>query len=225
MKPIRTLLAEDHTIVREGLRTLLRADKGIEVVAEARNGREAVRLSRALRPDVVVLDIAMPRLNGLEAARQIMARAPKTRVLILSAYSDDAYIDGVIAAGAVGFLVKQTSAQILEDAIHAVMEGRMFYSPQVAKHVRSHYKRSEKPTKLTKRKGTTLTSRELEVIRRIAEGETNKQVASGLNISIKTVEKHRQHLMEKLSIHDTAGLTRYAVAHGIVDCNVKITNA
>ncbi len=144
-------------------------------------------------------------------------------MLILSAYNDDAYIDGVIASGAVGFLVKQTSAQILEDAIHAVMDGRMFYSAQVAKLVRSRYKRSEKPGKLTKKKGTNLTSRELEVIKWIAGGESNKQVASRLNISIKTVEKHRQHLMEKLSIHDTAALTRYAVSHGIVDCGLQVT--
>lgn len=223
MKQIRTLLAEDHTIVREGLRTLLRADRGIEVIAEARNGREAVRLAVALRPDVVVLDIAMPRLNGLEATRQIMVRAPKTKVLILSAYNDDAYIDGVIAAGAMGFLVKQTSAQILDQAIHAVMGGQMFYSPQIAKHLRNHYKKSEMPSKLTKINGTEPTFRELEVLRWIVEGETNRNIAAGLDISIKTVEKHRQHLMEKLDTHNTAGLTRYAVARGIVDSGLQVT--
>ena len=139
MKPINTLLADDHTIVREGLRALLLADGGINVVGEARNGREAVELSVELRPDVVVMDIAMPLLNGLEATRQIVAAVPSIKVLILSAHSDDAYIDRVISVGAVGFLIKQTSAQILAKAIHEIMGGNTFYSPQVSKRLRDHY--------------------------------------------------------------------------------------
>jgi DNA-binding NarL/FixJ family response regulator len=223
MKSIKTLLADDHTIVREGLRALLLADGGIQVVAEAHNGREAVDMATALRPDVVVMDIAMPLLNGLEATRQILAAVPGTKVLILSAHSDDAYIDRVIAVGAVGFLIKQTSAQILAKAIHEIMAGNTFYSPQIAKRVRDHYQAPDKSGGLMIRKATGLTSRELEVIQLVAEGQANKQVAAGLSISIKTVEKHRQHLMDKLNIHDTAGLTRYAIARGIIESSVQVT--
>lgn len=223
MTKIKTLLADDHTIVREGLRALLLADGGIEVIAEARNGREAVTLTKELKPEVVVMDIAMPLLNGLEATRQILAFAPKTKVLVLSAHSDDAYIDRVIAVGAVGFLIKQTSAQILAKAIHEIMAGNAFYSPQVSKRVRDHYNKPDTAGGLMIKKATGLTSRELEVIQLVAEGHANKQVAADLNISIKTVEKHRQHLMDKLNIHDTAGLTRYAIAQGIIESSVQVT--
>jgi DNA-binding NarL/FixJ family response regulator len=223
MKLIKTLLADDHTIVREGLHALLLADGGIEVVGQAHNGREAVEMTLAKRPDVVVMDIAMPLLNGLEATRQILISAPKTKVLILSAHSDDAYIDRVIAVGAVGFLIKQTSAQILAKAIHEVMAGNAFYSPQVSKRLRDHYGKAETAGGLMIKKPTGLTSRELEVIQLVAEGHANKQVAADLHISIKTVEKHRQHLMDKLNIHDTAGLTRYAIAQGIIESCVQLT--
>jgi DNA-binding NarL/FixJ family response regulator len=223
MKIVKTLLADDHTIVRQGLRALLVAAGGIEVVGEARNGREAVELAASLRPEVVVMDIAMPLLNGLEATKQILTAAPNTKVLILSAHSDDAYIDRVIAVGAAGFLVKQTSAQILAKAILEVVAGNTFYSPQVSKRVRDHYEAPDRPGGLLIKKATGLTSRELEVIQLVAEGQANKQVAAGLNISIKTVEKHRQHLMDKLNIHDTAGLTRYAIARGIIESSVQVT--
>ncbi len=223
MKTIKTLLADDHTIVREGLRALLAADAGIAVVGEAHNGREAVDMALSLSPDVVVMDIAMPLLNGLEATRQILAKKPGTKVLILSAHSDDAYIDRVIAVGAVGFLIKQTSAQILAKAIHEIMAGNAFYSPQVSKRLRDHYQKPDKIGGLMIKKATGLTSRELEVIQLVAEGHANKQVADGLKISIKTVEKHRQHLMDKLNIHDTAGLTRYAIAQGIIESSVQVT--
>jgi DNA-binding NarL/FixJ family response regulator len=223
MKIIKTVLADDHTIVREGLRALLFADKGIEVVGEAHNGREAVAMAEALRPDVVVMDIAMPLLNGLEATKQILAFNPSVKVLVLSAHSDDAYIDRVIAVGASGFLIKQTSAQILAKAIHEIMAGNVFYSPQVSKRLREHYLKPDKVGGLLIKKATGLTSRELEVIQLVAEGHANKQVASGLKISIKTVEKHRQHLMDKLNIHDTAGLTRYAIAQGIIESSVQVT--
>lgn len=223
MKHIKTLLADDHTIVREGLRALLAADSGIVVVGEAHNGREAVDMALAMSPDVVVMDIAMPLLNGLEATRQILAKKPGTKVLILSAHSDDAYIDRVIAVGAVGFLIKQTSAQILAKAIHEIMAGNAFYSPQISKRLRDHYQKPDKIGGLMIKKATGLTSRELEVIQLVAEGHANKQVADGLKISIKTVEKHRQHLMDKLNIHDTAGLTRYAIAQGIIESSVQVT--
>jgi len=223
MKLIRTLLADDHTIVREGLRALLLSDSGIQVVGEAHDGREAVSMAAALHPDVVVMDIAMPILNGLEATRQILSSAPATKVIILSAHSDDAYIDRVATLGAVGFLIKQTSAQILAKAIHEVMAGNTFYSPKVAKRLHDHYKTPDKIGGLLIKKATGLTPRELEVIQLIAEGHANKQVADKLKISIKTVEKHRQHLMDKLNIHDTAGLTRYAIAQGIIESSVQVT--
>jgi DNA-binding NarL/FixJ family response regulator len=180
-------------------------------------------MAAALHPDVVVMDIAMPLLNGLEATRHILEASPAVKVLILSAHSDDAYIDRVISVGAVGFLIKQTSAQILAKAIHEVMSGKAFYSPQVSKRLRDHYHRPERDGALVVKKATGLTSRELEVIQLVAEGQANKQVAAGLNISIKTVEKHRQHLMDKLNIHDTAGLTRYAIAQGIIESSVQVT--
>jgi len=144
-------------------------------------------------------------------------------VLILSAHSDDAYIDRVIAVGAVGFLIKQTSAQILGKAIHEVMAGNTYYSPQVSKRLQDHYQPAERAGGLMVKKATGLTSRELEVIQLVAEGQANKQVASILKISIKTVEKHRQHLMDKLGIHDTAGLTRYAIGRGIIESSVQVT--
>jgi DNA-binding NarL/FixJ family response regulator len=223
MKIIKTLLADDHMIVREGLRSLLLGDGRIKIVGEAHNGREAVTLALSLNPDVVVMDIAMPLLNGLEATRQILAVRPAIKVLILSAHSDDAYIDRVIAVGAAGFLIKQTSAQILAKAIHDIMDGNSFYSPQVSRRLQDHYQKPDKSGGLLIKKATGLTSRELEVIQLVAEGHANKQVASDLKISIKTVEKHRQHLMDKLNIHDTAGLTRYAIAQGIIESSVQVT--
>ncbi len=210
-------------IVREGLRALLIADGGIDVVGEAKNGRDAVKMALELHPDVLVMDIAMPLLNGLEATTQVLAEMPKAKIIILSAHSDDAYIDRVIAVGAVGFLIKQTSAQILAKAIHEVMQGNSFYSPQVSKRLRDHYHAPERAGGLLVKKATGLTSRELEVIQLVAEGMANKQVAVELKISIKTVEKHRQHLMDKLNIHDTAGLTRYAISRGIIESSVQVT--
>jgi DNA-binding NarL/FixJ family response regulator len=223
MKPITVLLAEDHEIVREGLRKLLEADSDIEVVGTAANGRQAVALTKKLRPDVVVMDIAMPLLNGLEATRQIRAAFPDTKVLILSAHSDDAYIEQVMALGAAGYLIKQTSAHFLSQAIREVKTGSTFFSPSIARQMRDHYEQATGRVGLLKKKGDRLTSREVEVLQLIAEGEANKQTAAELGISIKTVEKHRQRLMEKLNIHDTAGLTRYAIAAGIIESSVQLT--
>jgi DNA-binding NarL/FixJ family response regulator len=222
IKTIKTLLADDHMIVREGLRALLATDPTIEVIAEAHDGREAVELAKTHLPDVVVMDIAMPLLNGLEAAKQILKLLPATKIVILSAHNDDAYIDRVIEIGAVGFLVKQTSAQVLAKAIKVVAAGDTFFSPSVAKRIQENYGKVQKSGALLTKKSYGLTSREMEVIQLVAEGQANKQVASELKISIKTVEKHRQHLMDKLNIHDTAGLTRYAIAQGIIESSVQI---
>ena len=222
-KPVTVLLAEDHAIVRQGLRTLLETEGHFNVIGQAETGREAVDLAARLRPDVILMDIAMPVLNGLEATRQILAANPKAKVLILSAHSDDEYIDRMTAAGAIGFLEKQTSAEILTRAIHEVAKGRTFYSPSIAKRLADGRNRSRDRDGLLKSNGVRLTSRETEVLQLVAEGSANKQVAAALNISIKTVEKHRQHLMDKLNIHETAGLTRYAIAQGIVESSVQVT--
>ena len=223
MKQITVLLAEDHMIVREGLRALLAAEADVEVVGEAQTGRQAVQLTKKLRPDVVVMDIAMPLLNGLEATRQIRRAVPTTRVLILSAHSDDEYIRQVILLGAAGYLIKQTSADFLSKAIREVHKGNTFFSPSIANRLRDLSLASPEGSGALKKKKTALSSREMEVLQLIAEGKANKQVARELGISIKTVEKHRQHLMSKLDLHDTAGLTRYAIAAGIIESRVQMT--
>ena len=206
-KQITILLAEDHAIVRQGLCALLNADGHFKIVAEAKTGREAVEMTAALKPDVILMDIAMPVLNGLEATRQILAANPAAKVIVLSAHSDDEYIKRMCAAGVSGFLEKQTSAEILTKAISEVAGGGIFFSPSIAKRLHVN--------------GPRLTARETEVLQLVAEGAANKQVAAALCISIKTVEKHRQHLMDKLKIHDTAGLTRYAIAEGVVESGVR----
>jgi len=223
MKQITVLLAEDHTIVREGLRALLEVESDIEVVGEAQTGRQAVQMTKRLRPGVVVMDIAMPLLNGLEATRRILKTVPATRVLILSAHGDDEYIRQVITLGAAGYLIKQTSADLLSRAIREVQKGNTFFSPSIASRVHSLSLESPDGCAVLKKKGTALSSRELEVLQLIAEGKANKQIARELGISIKTVEKHRQHLMSKLDLHDTAGLTRYAIAAGIIESSVQVT--
>ena len=219
MTSITVLLAEDHQIVREGLRALLQLEKDIEVVGEAANGRDAVRLAASLCPDVVVMDIAMPLLNGLEAARQILGAAPATRLLILSAHSDDAYVERVMQLGAAGYLVKQTAAHILPTAIREIHRGKSFFSPTITKRLPNH----QTKTSAAKKNPANLTSREMEVLQLVAEGKANKESADVLHISIKTIEKHRQKVMEKLNIHDTASLTRYAIANGIIESSVQVT--
>lgn len=225
MNPISVLLVEDHTIVREGLRILLSVERDIVVAGEAGNGREAVRQARRLRPDVVVMDIAMPLLNGLEATRQILAALPDTKILILSAHSDDAYVDQVMSFGAAGYLIKQTASHVLPEAIRKVHRGHRFFSPIIAKRLGLQRPGSRRngPKPATGADPSRLTSRESEVLQLIAEGKANKETAGELNISIKTVEKHRQSLMNKLGIHDTAGLTRHAIAAGIIESSVQVT--
>jgi DNA-binding NarL/FixJ family response regulator len=213
MKRITVLLAEDHMVVREGLRKLLMAEADLEVVGEAQTGCQAVALAKRLRPAVVVMDIAMPLVNGLEATRQIRKAVPGTKVLILSAHSDDAYVEQAIAFGAVGFLLKQASSHDLSRAIREAQNGNIFFSPSIAK--RLHDQKSLAGGRPLRKRVARLSSRELEVLRLIAEGKANKQTAAELGISIKTVEKHRQSLMAKLNIHEISGLTRYAVAAGI----------
>lgn len=224
MNPITVLLAEDHQIVREGLRAMLNLETDIKIVGEAENGRQAVALVSQLCPDVVVMDIAMPLLNGMEATRQILQTTPNTKVLILSAHSDDAYVAMVMAIGASGYLIKQTAAHVLPEAIRQVHQGKTFFSPTIAKR-RNHQKQKshDRGELVVKKDASVLSSREMEVLQLIAEGKANKETADELNISVKTVEKHRQSLMDKLNIHDTAGLTRHAIATGIIESSVQVT--
>jgi DNA-binding NarL/FixJ family response regulator len=223
MKRITVLLAEDLQIVREGFRSLLKHERDIEVVGEAETGRQAVQLTRKLRPDVVVMDIAMPLLNGLEATRQIRKDFPDTKVLILSAHSDDAYVEQVTELGAAGFLLKQTSSHNLATAIREVQKGNTFYSPAISKRLDGRGQKRQDREGNFKKKNNRLSSREVEVLQLIAEGKPNKQVAAELGVSFKTIDKHRQHLMSKLNIHDIAGLTRYAIAQGIIENSVRVT--
>ena len=223
MKRITVLLAEDHMVVREGFRKMLELEDDFEIVAEAPDGRQAVAMAKKFHPDVVLMDIAMPLLNGLEATRQMLKALPVTKVLMLSAHSDDAYVSNATESGAVGFLLKQTSAHDVCRAIREVNNGKTFFSPSISRRQdRIHPLSSDRSGALTK-KAVPLTSREMEVLQLIAEGKANKETASELGIGIKTVEKHREHVMQKLDIHDTAGLTRYAIGAGIIESSVQLT--
>src|SRR5213593_203698 len=219
------LLADDHTVVRQGLRALLQAEPDIQIAGEADTGRQAVQLAKSLKPDVVVMDIAMPGLNGLEATRQILKLAPNTRVLILSSYSDDEYVHQSTEAGAAGYLLKQAAVTDLVKAIREVKSGHAIYSPAISRRLVQRYRETLRRGVPVKKRTDVLTSRETEVLQLIAEGKANKQIAAELGLSIKTIEKHRQQLMNKLGIHDIAGLTRYAIAKGIIETSAVAGSA
>ncbi len=223
MKLLTILLAEDHTVVREGLFKMLNLEDDFQVISEAQDGRAAVALAKKYHPEVVLMDIAMPLLNGLEATRQIVKDLPATKVIMLSAHSDDAYVARAIESGAVGFLLKQTSAHDVCRAVREVQKGKTFFSPSITKHLNYLNPHLHGNTGMFSKKTAQLTSREMEVLQLIAEGKANKETAAELGIGIKTVEKHREHLMEKLDIHDTAGLTRYAISAGIIESSVQLT--
>lgn len=213
MMPIRILLADDHTLIRAGLRSLLQGLPDIQVVAEASDGREALALVEAHRPDVMLMDIAMPGLNGLQATALVAREYPETRVIILSMHCDEEYVRQAVLAGALGYLLKDSGTAELELAIRAVIRGEPYLSPAVSKHVLADYARyaggepgPDEP----------LTRRQREVLRLIAEGQTTKSMARALGISVKTVETHRAQLMDRLGIHDVAGLVRHAIRIGLI---------
>jgi DNA-binding NarL/FixJ family response regulator len=217
MNPITVLLSDDHTIVRQGLRTLLEAAADIAVVGEAENGRQSVTETLRFRPHVVLLDLSMPLLNGVEATRQIMCALPATKVLILSSYSDNQHVQQAIEAGAAGYLMKEAAADDLLWAIREVHRGNAFFSPLIFKNVVDQWRAGGRPSPPAS--ASRLSMRQAEVLQLIAEGHISKEIAVLLSISEKTVEKHRQALMNKLGIHKTSALTRYAVSRGIVDLN------
>ncbi len=223
MKRITVLLAEDHMVVREGFRKMLEMEADFQIVGEAQDGRQAVAMIKKLRPAVVLMDIAMPRLNGLEATRQVLKDCPETRIIMLSAHSDDAYVEDANNAGAKGFLLKQSSANAVCEAIREVEKGKTFFSASIAKRLQERDRKSPDRGGSLKSRNSNLSSREMEVLQLIAEGKANKETAAELGISIKTVEKHRENLMTKLNIHDTAGLTRYAISAGIIESSVQVT--
>jgi DNA-binding NarL/FixJ family response regulator len=220
---IKILLIDDHLVVRDGLRSLLTAEADMEIVGEGGNGRQAVQMARDMKPDVIVMDIGMPILNGLEASAQIIEAGSTARVLILSSYSEDKYVHQLAEAGVTGYLVKESAAAELITAVRQVHKGNPYFSPSILKRILGLYRASQGTATEQGRGNEPLTSREQEVLQMVAEGHVNKQIAAALSLSIKTVEKHRQQLMDKLNIHDIAGLTRYAISHGVVESTSRIS--
>ena len=222
MKTIKVLLADDHTIVRKGLHALLEAENDIEVVGEAEDGREALKKAERLQPDVVVMDIAMPGLNGLEATRQIKKHFPTIKVLILSMHTNEEYIFQTLRSGASGYLVKKAAPIDLVLAIQAVKRGESFLSPSISKTVIEEYIRNAEKSVKEGDPFEILTNREREILQLIAEGFSNREIAERLYISVKTVETHRAHIMEKLAIHSAAALTKYAIRKGLISLEPQV---
>ena len=212
---VRILLADDHTLVRQGIRRILEEHEDWQVVAETSDGREAVRQTLELQPDVAILDIGMPQLNGLEAARQISKRAPAIRILMLSMHADEAYITQAVEAGATGYLLKDSADAELVKAVTAAIQGRSFFSPRVATVLLDEYRKSLARRGITDR-FESLSEREREVFQLVAEGHSNKSAAAILGVSPATVETHRSHIMEKLDLHSVAEIVLYAVRRGII---------
>jgi two-component system response regulator NreC len=210
---IRILLADDHKILRSGLRGLIEKQPRFEVVAEAANGRSAVKLSQKLTPDIAIMDISMPDLNGIEATRQIIGNSPRTKVIILSVHSEQRFVAEVFKAGASGYLLKDNSFDELVSAIHAVMTEGTYLCPQIATVVRDDY--LQHLLRAAPSIPSTLTAREREVLQLLAEGKATKEIAFSFNLSVKTVEAHRQRIMEKLNIRTVAELTKYAIREGL----------
>ena len=215
MKPIRILLADDHNVMRRGLRLLLESQPGFTVVAEAADGRQALQQAEATSPDVVVLDIAMPNLSGIEAAQQMIAARPGVAVVILSMHSDEGYVLRALKAGAKGYLLKDSAEGDLIDAIKAVSDGKTFFSPEISRMLVEDYVR-EIRTRGVEDSYELLTAREREILQLIAEGKSNKDVATRLNLSLYTVETHRRNLQDKLNLHSLAELILYAVRKRVI---------
>jgi RNA polymerase sigma factor (sigma-70 family) len=215
MNKVRTLIADDHGIVRQGLKFVLQQEPDIEVVGEAEDGRESVQLAEKLTPDVVVMDIGMPQLNGIEATAQILRRSPASRVIILSMHEDEIYLLRALTAGVKAYLVKGSAFGDLPAAVRAVMSGKCFFSPSIAKMLAEEYTRQIQQKHLED-SYDLLTEREKEILQLLAEGKSNKEVATILNVSPYTVETHRNHFMQKLNLHNTAEIVLYAVRKKLI---------
>ena len=216
MSKTRVLLVDDHTIVRQGLKALLDFQDGIEVVGEAEDGRQAIEKAKQLFPDIIVIDITMPNLNGIEATRQMKKINPEMKVLVLTVHDNEEYVHQILQAGASGYLLKESAVSDLISAINAVKKGDIFLSPSVSKVIVKDYIRHTEGELGDFDSLNILTSREREVLQLIAEGHTNKEVAKVLKISNKTVDSHRSHIMEKLHIHDVTGLVKYSIKKGLI---------
>lgn len=215
MSAIRILLADDHTVIRRGLRALLERQSGFVVVAEAADGREAVDTAAAVNPDVAVIDIGMPNLNGIESAGRITEKRPETAVVILSMHADESYVLRALKAGARGYLLKDSPEEDLINAIRAVHQGKAFFSPEISKMLAEDYMRQMRQRGVDD-SYELLTPREREILQMLGEGKSNKDVAARLNLSLHTVETHRGNILEKLNLHGTAEMILYAVRKGIV---------
>ena len=219
MNTIRLLLVDDHAIVRAGLRALLDSAGDIQIVGEAENGQQAVEAAERLRPDVVLLDLGMPLLNGVEATRQIAREVPRARVLILSSYSDEQHVRQAVAAGVAGYVIKESAGEQLLEAIRETANGGAFFSPALHSHLVKRWLERSACGLEAQPSAPALSARHAEVLQLIAEGYCNKQIAALLFISQKTTERHRYHLMRKLNLHKISTLTRYAVSSGVVESN------
>ena len=215
MKRIRVLIADDHGIVRKGLRLQLEQNSAFEVVGEATEGREAVRMAEELLPDVVIMDIAMPHLNGIQATAQLVKKNPNIGVIMLSMYSDETYLTRTLAVGAKGYLLKENADVDLENAVRSVAQGKPFFSPAITKTLLEDYMRQLQQRGLQD-SYDLLTDREKEILQLLAEGNSNKEIATMLNLSTNTVETHRTRLMQKLNLHSSAEIVLYAVRKRII---------
>lgn len=219
MSAIRVLLADDHKVLREGVRALLTADEGFEVVGEAADGREALRRARELKPQVALLDIAMPELNGLDAAARIVSAVPGCAVIILSMHAGESYVLESLKAGAAGYLLKNCSADELRNAVRAVARGERYLAPEVSKHVIEAALRGQSSPAEGAPAAAALTPRQREILQLVAEGRSTREIAEKLHLSEKTVEMHRAQVKERLDIYDTAGLVRYAIRIGLISAD------
>lgn len=212
----RIVIADDHTIMREGLRSLLEAEAAFEVIGAVDNGRDAVRLATLLKPDLVLMDLAMPHMDGMSAIRELKRRAPDIKILVLTMHKTEEHIRAALQAGASGYLLKDAARAELLIAIVSVMRGRTFISPAVADRIVAGYLDHEAPEGAMRARSDTLTAREKQVLKLIAEGRRNKEIAEYLFVSVKTVEKHRANLMSKLDLHNTAELTSFAIQNSLL---------
>ncbi len=217
MKNLRILIADDHGLVRRGAREVLSSRRGWRVVAEAANGREAVQKAVQLKPDVAVLDIGMPELDGVEAVRQIREAVPETKLLVLTMHESDQMVQRALDAGAHGYILKSDLTDSLPKAVKAVVEGKRFLTPKVSEIVLDGFLKTRSRHRQGERAGSRVSPRELEIIRLLAEGKTNKEIAGLLGIAVRTVETHRSKIMLKLGLHSLAELIHYALRHGIVE--------